>query len=213
MDILTFIATVIGSLAWPVTLTGILFFLFQHGKKIAMFVKSIKYKDFEVTLRDDFEKATSIAEAIRVMLPEAVKDVAAADKDESEILTIARLDPALAIHKSWQKLDAKLTQLIQHNGLIRFVSPVNFVRRLRELEKLTPEDLELFSRLRRIRNEVVHAQERQRPLTIVEAVEYDQLVETLIARFEQIRNEPGYVGIDWEAYDARVKAREARAKE
>ena len=208
MDVLTFIANVIGSLAWPVTVGAVVYVLLHNGRKIALFVKSIKYKDIEVTLRDDFEKATTIAEGIRATLPAPKEPAAiAAPLADDELMRIAAIDPGLAVLRSWQKLEAKITQLIQHNGLMRYVTPQKFIQRLLHLEKLTSQDLELYNRLRSIRNEVVHGNDQKRTLSLAEVAEYDSLVDTLVERLEQIRNEPGYVDIDWEAYGARPRTK------
>jgi hypothetical protein len=210
VDLLNFIANVVGSLAWPVTVGGIVCVLWRNRRDLARFVKTIKYKDVELTLRDDFEKATDLADGIRATLPALQQEAAAlpAPDIDDRLMKIARLDPTLAVLSSWQKLEAKIIQLIQHNGLMRFVSPPSFMRRLRELEKLTPQDIELYDRLRSIRNEAVHAtQSKNRGLSLGEVAEYDKLIDTLVERLEQIRNEPGYVGIDFEAYDARQKAK------
>ena len=209
MDLLTFIANVVGSLAWPVTVGAIVCVLWRNRRDITRFVKTIKYKDVELTLRDDFEKATDLADGIRATLPpQQEAPVLPAPDVDDRLMKIARLDPTLAVLSSWQKLEAKIIQLIQHNGLMRFVSPPSFMRRLRELEKLTPQDIELYDRLRRIRNEAVHAvQIQNRCLSLGEVTEYDKLIDTLVERLEQIRNEHGYVGIDFEAYDARQKAK------
>jgi len=206
MDWLTFIASIVGSLAWPLTVGGAIYVLLRHGRKIAGLVKNIKYKDLELALRDDFEKATTIAESIRAGLPPPTDAAEATPSVDEELMRIAAIDPSLAVLRSWQHLEAKVTELIRLNGLVRFVTPQEFMQRLLHLEKLTSQDLELYNRLRSIRNEAVHAHDQKRPLSIAEVAEYNGLIETLVERLEQIRSEPGYVDIDWEAYDARHKA-------
>jgi hypothetical protein len=71
------------------------------------------------------------------------------------------------------------------------------MRRLHELGKLSGEDIELFGRLRNIRNEVVHfaSDGFLRSPTAAEAVEYDELVQTMIRRLEAIKQEGGYVDL------------------
>jgi hypothetical protein len=194
VNTLAFIASVIGSLAWPVTLFLVLFLLLRNGVSLARFVKSIRFKDFELTLRNDLEKARDIAESIQIRF---ISPITSEDRQDSEnkVLLLAQIDPGVAILKSWQKLDLALTKLIQHNGLIRYTNKSAFVRRLLELDKITESDLALFDRLRSIRNAVVHARSNKGSISVAEVVEYDQLVDTLIRRLEQIRAEPGYIDV------------------
>jgi hypothetical protein len=194
VDTLTFISSLISSLSWPGTLLIVLIIVLNNGPRLARFVKSIRFKEFELTLRDDLEKAKNIAETIQVTLisSEDSKERAAS---EDKVLALAQIDPGVAILKSWQKLEQKLTQLIQHNGLTRFASNRQFVQRLLQLKKITEADVALFDKLRSIRNTVVHAHNDKRSMSVAEVVEYDQLIETLVSRFEQIRLEPGYIDL------------------
>jgi hypothetical protein len=171
VNTLSFTASVIGSLAWPVTLLIFLVILLKNGPKLSRFVKSIRFKEFELTLRDDLEKAKNIAETIQVTLI-ASEDSKERAASEDKVLALAQIDPGVAILKSWQKLEQKLTQLIQHNGLIRFTSNREFVQRLLQLNKITEADVALFDKLRSIRNTVVHAHNDKRSMSVAEVVEY-----------------------------------------
>ncbi len=114
---------------------------------------------------------------------------------EDKILALAQIDPGVAVLRSWQKLESKLIELIQHNGLMRVANPNTFILRLRDSNKITDEDFALFDRLRSIRNAVVHTRTDQRSISIAEVVEYDQWIDTLVRRLEQLRQEPGYINM------------------
>ncbi len=60
MDWLTFTSSVIKSLAWPSTAAYALYFAVHNGKQIAAFIKSFKYKDLEVVLRDQLAEAKEL---------------------------------------------------------------------------------------------------------------------------------------------------------
>jgi hypothetical protein len=192
VNTLAFIASVIGSLAWPVTLLIVILILLRNGTQLAKFVKTIRFKDFELTLRSEFEKARTIAEEIEVGL--ALPPVRG-EREESEdkVLALAQIDPGVAVLKSWQKLEEKLTSLIQHNGLIRVLNRESFVDRLVQLNKISATEKLLFERLRIIRDIVVHGSKDGRSMSVAEVVEYDQLVDTLVRRLQQIQEEPGYI--------------------
>jgi hypothetical protein len=192
VNILAFIASVIGSIAWPVTLLVVLIVLLKNGTKLARFVKSIRYKDFELTLRSDLEKAKDLAEGIQIGL---VSPVSSKERDDSEnkILALATIDPGVGILKSWQRLEEALIRLRQHNGLMRFTTNSAFVQRLHELQRVTQSEVALFDQLRSIRNAVVHTSFNKRSISVAEVMEYDQLVDTFVRRLDQIRAEPGYI--------------------
>ncbi len=194
MDILTFIASITGTLAWPITTLIALVVFIKKGSQIARVIKSIRYKDFELNLREDFAAAKEIVYQIQTE-DQSNKSLSSSSMDE--LYQLANIDPSLAIFKTWQKLEAKITQLIQHNGLIRFTNPRKFIVRLLELEKITKDEVELFSRLQHIRNNVVHPSHsgKEPKLTIAEVVEYKDFVDTFIERLEAIRQEDGYINV------------------
>lgn len=190
MNTFAFVASVIGSLAWPITLLIVVILFLKNGSRVAKFVKSIRFKDFELTLRDNLEKARIVAESVEVGL---VSPPSSGERDESEdkVLALAQIDTGVAILKSWQKLESALIRMRQHNGLMRFTTNSSIVQRLFESKKINESDLALFNQLRSIRNAVVHSQKRS--ISIAEVVEYDQFVKTLGRRLEEIQAEPGYI--------------------
>jgi hypothetical protein len=190
MDQLTFIATIIGHLAWPVTVLVILQIVLFRLPNLAKFIKTIRYKDLEVTLREEFSEARTIAEGIAVEEKPALLPDAQADK----IIRLVEIDPSIAIIEIWRRLEQEITELIQHNGLMRFTNPVKFIEQLVKLGKLTDADLLLFRKLREIRNTAVHARARE-SLSKGEVFEFNNFVELLIEKLDAIKEEPDYVGI------------------
>jgi flagellar biosynthesis/type III secretory pathway chaperone len=190
LNTLAFVASIIGSVAWPVTLLIVVVVLLRNGARLAKFVKSIRFKDFELTLRDNLEKARIVAESVEVGL---VSPPSSREREESEdkVLALAQIDTGVAILKSWQKLESALIRLRQHNGLMRFKTNSSIVQRLFELKKINESDLALFDQLRSIRNAVVHSHKRY--ISVAEVMEYDQFVNTLGRRLEEIQAEPGYI--------------------
>jgi len=144
----------------------------------------------ELTLRDNLEKARIVAESVEVGL---VSPPSSREREESEdkVLALAQIDTGVAILKSWQKLESALIRLRQHNGLMRFKTNSSIVQRLFELKKINESDLALFDQLRSIRNAVVHSHKRY--ISVAEVMEYDQFVNTLGRRLEEIQAEPGYI--------------------
>lgn len=193
MDIFTFIFSLVDTLVWPITTLTALFIFIKKGSQIARVIKSIRYKDFELSLREDFAIAQNIIYQIR--------DDANIEKlpnpPLNELHQLAEIDPSLAILEIWQKLEIKITQLIQHNGLVRFTNPTKFISRLLKLRKINSNEAELFNRLQKIRNSVAHLTPYGHELrpTIAEIVEYRNFVDTFIERLEALRQEDGYIDI------------------
>jgi hypothetical protein len=194
MDTLTFISSVIASLAWPVTALILLAIVVARADRLRAIIRSIRFKDVEVTLHERLEEARAVGDEIPpTRAPEALGLASSLD---DHILKLAAIDSGVAILRSWQKLEGKVIQLVQHNGLMRFTRPDSFIQRLAKLDKLSWEEASLYSKLRGIRNDVVHIHEDSKQPTIAEVVEFDQLVDKLVNRLEEIRQSPGYIGPD-----------------
>lgn len=197
MDWLTFSSNVVDSLAWPIVSLILIYVLINKGSEISKIFKSIKYKDLEVSFRDELSKAKEISDNIKMSGRLLIRPEGKA-VDTEEILKLADLDRSLAVFKIWQSLEAKVTQLIQHNGLVRFTNPTKFIDRLLQLGKIDNADVKLFNQLRTIRNEVVHLSPygHEAKMTLAEVMEFKEFVDTFIARLETIRQEDDFVSVN-----------------
>lgn len=172
---------------------------------IAKMVKTIRYKDFEVQIRDELEKAKEISDDIKAdpNLP-PLKDPTSTE----HVVELVKVDPGVAILRSWQRLETKISdltlrvlgswematgsQIMRDSRTGEFIgrsrSPESVMKRLLQQENISSEDYELFRRLRTIRNEAVHfgSDDRRRSVTAAEAVEYDELIQTMIRRLDAI---------------------------
>lgn len=192
MDILTFISNLVRDLAWPTAALIGLFVAIGRGPNLVRFVKAIRYKDFEVTIRENFDEARAEAQRIQVAASDApTSDLVLPDK----VLRLAEIDPALAVVDVWKKLEAEIIKLIQHNGMMRFTNAEKFVEELGRFGKLSKNEVQLFQKLRLIRNQSVHSHWGSTTLTLAEVVEFRDFAEILTKRLEQIRSEPGYITV------------------
>lgn len=110
----------------------------------------------------------------------------------NKALAFAKIDPDVAILYIWQKLESALATLRQHNEPARFITDVALVPRLLELGKITKSDAGLFDQLRSIRNAIAHTYSDKQTISVAEVVEYDQLVDALVRRLDQIQPDPEY---------------------
>ena len=177
MDGFEFTASLVKNLAWPVTVLATLFLLIVHGRRLAYVVKSFKYKDFEIQLREDFEDAKDIAS----QLPLPIANI-----EPNDVLRIAEIDPNVAVLKSWQRVE-KLMNLLPKSELAPTVNgfEMRYMRNgklVANANSLDPHQRALYGHLKSIRNEVVHT---HRTLTLAEVTEYDQLVNVLIDQIKR----------------------------
>jgi hypothetical protein len=196
MDTLTFIANLVKALALPVASIVALLIVLRHLPLMMKFIKSVKYKDLEINLRDEFLDAQRTATEILIARKPA-DTVGTHDEQlglvSDKIRRLAEIDPGVAIAEIWKKVEAKTIQLIQHNGLMRFTRPEKFVEWLADNNRISRNEEALFSKLRRIRNSAVHDIATSSTISLAEVVDFDQFSDLFIERLEALRHEPGYL--------------------
>ena len=185
-----FIATMVGHLTWPVMTLIIIGIVLLRLRWVLSFIKDIKYKDLELSIREELTEARVVAESL-----EAERDPAQLSNTEPDkISRLVEIDQSIAIIEIWRRLERQIIKLIQHNGFMRFMSPTKFVEYLVKIGKLSDLDLVLFRKLREIRNASVHAQSAE-ALSKGGVFEFERFVELLIGKLEAIRREPTYLNL------------------
>lgn len=197
MDVLTFISNLVSHLALPVTAIIALRMLLNRAHQIARFVKSVRYKDVEINLRDKFENAKAAVVTIESSKPSPEKltrrttEFKALENDK--ILHLAQIDSGVAISEIWKNVESTIIKLMQHNGLMRFTRPEMLVAWLESQGKLGSAEVQLFRKLREIRNTAVHGGSEVHPISLAEVVEFKEFSDVFIERIEEIRNESNYL--------------------
>lgn len=198
MDIFSFISSLVEHLATPVAALVAFKILLNRAPQIARFVKSVRYKDVEINLRDEFEKAKEAAETIELSRPHTVAMINDANRlkiaQKDKILRLAEIDTGVAIAEIWKKIEENIIGLMQHNGLMRFTRPDKLISWLASKDKISAAELELFHRLRQIRNAAVHGGSNIPKMSLAEVIEFKEFADLFIERLERIRAEPGYLG-------------------
>ncbi|NDY57291.1 hypothetical protein G3N56_11115 [Desulfovibrio sulfodismutans] len=196
MDTLTFISSIIRDVSTPAAALIALWILLSKMPHLARFIKTIKFKDIEVNLREEIAKAKDEAEILKSITsaengPQETTKVSAFDE---KIIKLANIDPKAAIFEIWKQLENSILKLMQHNGLIRFTRPDKFIRWLGSHEIISGSQVDLFLRLKKIRNEAVHAYPVDSPdISISDVLEYKELVALLIQTLESIQNKNEYL--------------------
>jgi hypothetical protein len=185
MDALTFIATVIGSLAWPLTVLAVVLLL--RAQIVALFpaLKRLKAGPVEA----EFERAV---EQIKKEAPpelEAPRQLpASVDARRREFLQLAAINPRAAIVEAWRGVESAA----QRAGIQRIIgspmpdlsTPLKTIRALAREGVAGPEEVALFHDLRGLRNQATHAADFSP--TYEAAVDYIDLALRLEAKFESL---------------------------
>lgn len=190
MEWLPPVIDLVGHIAWPAT-TLILFIVgLRRLPELARFIKTIRYKDIEITLRENFEAARPEAERLAI----EYKGDESLTTPTEQATKFLEVGTSIAIIEVWLRLEREITKLIQHNGLMRFTTQLKFIEHLVKQNMLREGDLFLFRRLRNIRNSAVHASD-ENVISKAEVVEFSHFVDLLIAKLKDIKNKPGYINM------------------
>lgn len=185
MDWLKFISEVIGHIAWPVTAIIAFFILKKHIAALSPFVERFKYKDFEVEFRKSIQELT---EQSRIALP-------ARDNDEktaiptNRLYALAEISPRSAILEAWLQIESAAAEAIHTReptieyNKVAGISPLRLGEQLNRREIINSKQLEIFHRLRELRNKAVHIRDETFPLD--EVLEYIVLATALASQIRR----------------------------
>ncbi len=160
MDLLTFIAEITKSLAWPALIVFILHYARTTDfKKVLKLIKNVKYKDFEITFDQEVEAIELEVEKKGLVTSEIKKTW------DDKLYILADLHPDLAIIKAWKYIEDSIkkvfTEKIKNNEAnrmshFRHIPYHTQVQLLLENDIISPDIASLIRDLSGLRNRVVH---------------------------------------------------------
>ena len=212
LDALAFIASLVASLAWPLTVLIVVWIFKTPCMHLLREIQSLKYKDLAIDFSKQIEKVRTDAEQVLPQAPATptglevtVSDSVVAsdavgvgmteaasveieDKNslvKEKFLQLADLHPAAAILESWLDLETELRAIANKRGLAESQRlPTSKIgKELLERHIWNEDTYSLFVELRELRNTVVHT--RAGSITPAQALEYDLLIRRLIAQLRQ----------------------------
>lgn len=163
MDWLTFIATIVESIAWPSVVVGVLLYLRKELPNIVRSLRKLKFKGVELEF-DESARALA-AETKRAVPLRELGDFLVMGQSYSSVSNrladLADLSPRAAILEAWLLVEASAAELLRKQqsniaSASAYPGPMRVLERLREAEVLTPPQESAFEHLRRLRNEAVH---------------------------------------------------------
>jgi hypothetical protein len=182
MDFLTFLATIIESLAWPVSLLVSVFMLRRPIVELLPGLRRLKYKDLEVDFGKELEKIEAVMDTVEEKtkpkgeLPIEVQPEPL-PKTRTELLEkLAELSPNAAVLESWRNVERTLDFYFSSRGIERPRSGQAILGHLGYDPNFPPQLVSAYQELRLLRNRAAHDQEN---LTAEHAREFSVLADRL----------------------------------
>lgn len=157
MDWLQFIASLIGSLAWPAVVLAAVVLLRRPLAALLPLLRRLKYKDIEVEFDREVRELRDEAAAVLPPLPRAVPSTV----PENALLELASVSPRAAVVEAWLRVESAARRAIERRGVRpesgQALAGLQLTRTLRHAEILDNSARAVLDRLRMLRNQAVHA--------------------------------------------------------
>jgi len=182
MDFLTFMATIIESLAWPASLLVALFMLRMPIGELLPGLRRLKYKDLEVDFGKELEKIEAVMDMVEEKtrpngeLPVEVPPEPLPKTRAKLLEKLAEISPNAAILESWRNVDRTLDIYFSSRGIERPRSGQAILGHLDYDPNFPPQLVSAYQELRVLRNRAAHDQEN---LTAEHAREFSVLADRL----------------------------------
>lgn len=190
MDVLQFISSVVGSLAWPGVVLAAVLVLRKPLIDLLPLLQRLKYKDLEL----DFGKRVGELQAeVAEELPPQAEPAPLPTTARSALHTLAEVSPRSAVMEAWRAVEAaglaaaRRLQSDLPTPALRSGRPLDSYEALRLLEhsgKLDRAVVGPLRELRMLRNQAAHAPEFA--LTRDSALEYASVAERIAAHLNQV---------------------------
>jgi hypothetical protein len=191
MNWLQFFAALIGAVAWPVTLIVGFFILKSHLSALFPFIEKLRYKDFELEFRKSLQDLSEKSRGI--LASQEVEILPAAVSSRDKLYSLAEISPRSAILEAWLQVETAAAETVQRLSLapsnkVVGVAPLRLGDYLRRGDILNPAQMEIFNRLRELRNKAVHIGDAT--FQLQEVMEYIDLASSLAAQISGKQNTP-----------------------
>jgi hypothetical protein len=206
MDWLTFSSNIVGSLAWPLVVIGLLILLRRHlaglagrleeltlpGGTKAKFAKQLDIARLELVDVEQprFPGGKKIATALDSAIARGAEEPRPPSRQEErerestlEYLKLANLHPEAAVLQAYREIEGHILDVRDLVSEEKATSAVGIVELLRSRGLLDERTFELFMRIRNLRSLAVHSKDR---ITPGEAIEYRALCRALFERLANV---------------------------
>lgn len=170
MNWLQFVASIVGSLAWPSVVFACVLILRKPLRDLLPLLQRLKYKEFELEFG---KRIQEISAEVSAELPPTPKSLPPSPAEESAILRLAEVSPRAAVLEAWREVESTALSAARKLGGDQFRNTTltyHAIRFLEQSKKLDGGIVSLLRDLRGLRNQAAHAPEFA--LSAGSAVEY-----------------------------------------
>jgi hypothetical protein len=114
VNVLSFIASLVSSLAWPAVVVIVAILLRKPLMRVAPYLRTVKYSDIELSFGQEVAEVQRVAEAALPRQPES-KDHP--DANWEEIMRLSEARPRSAIREAWRRVETELAKLAKARNL------------------------------------------------------------------------------------------------
>jgi hypothetical protein len=158
LDILSFVASLAESFAWPIALISTILVLRKQVVGLVPLLRKLKAGPVEAEFERSVEELSSEAEI--TALPSSVPNTL--ESGAARLYKLAEISPRAAVIEAWQSVErAARSAVLNHAGSPPpdMATPLQLQTALMELRLVTPDEFQRFSKLRGLRNRANHSDE------------------------------------------------------
>ncbi len=178
MDTLTFIAEIVGHIAWPVT--AIIIFMILR-KPLLRLLPAIQRLRFHDVVLDFNQQVQSLAVEARRQLPPLHGAMSNGENLRAKWIELAQSSPRAVVLEAWLRLEEAAIEAARRHGLnlksVEQRAPLILGQALEEAAILDGETPGIYHQLRNLRNAAAHASDFA--FTPESAIEYADLAARL----------------------------------
>lgn len=159
MDWRTFLLDLINSIAWPIVVVIAVVILRKPLSNLIPLLRKVKYKDFEAEFGDKVAELRPIVKK-EIPTPTSYREDRT-DQVIEKLMHLTALSPRAVVLESWRDVESSALDAAHRKELkismAPHPSPVAIGRSLSEAGLIDENKLEIFNKLRSMRNKAVHA--------------------------------------------------------
>lgn len=159
MDWLNFIEKIVASLAWPLATIAIIKLLKNEISEILPTLKKFKAGPIEAEFEKEIKELRKTATKNKFIANEPKANYASF---REEVINLADVKPSAAILEAWIQIETAARRALKSKsnsvGSSNYIPASKLSTLLLESKLLSPNEAETFNGIRKLRNEVAHAQ-------------------------------------------------------
>jgi hypothetical protein len=184
VDALSFISSIVKTLAWPSLLLFLVLFFKEPLAELLRNIVHVRYKEFEIDFGRRLQKIA--AEADKVLPPTTEVEARVLSNliaPKQLFKEIANLDPSAAVLVAWRHLEQASRRAAERYGIKPGWQTLKVLASLRAEGRIDEQTYQIFREMRQLRNQAAH--EDASNITEAEAIEFAELSIRLAAKLDQ----------------------------